>query len=140
MSARSKIKSIRNLFLVCILLSVSSRAAASLTVEGKVLDATGKTPVYAAQVRIENFSAAISDEEGNFSIKAPNENAVLRVNAWGYQVKHFPLKGRSKVVVLLVSDDFKSLNPLLEFPFGEQALQSVPYAVSGFSPNRRRKA
>jgi TonB-linked SusC/RagA family outer membrane protein len=132
MSARSKIKSIRNLFLVCILLSVSSRAAASLTVEGKVLDATGKTPVYAAQVRIENFSAAISDEEGNFSIKAPNENAVLRVNAWGYQVKHFPLKGRSKVVVLLVSDDFKSLNPLLEFPFGEQALQSVPYAVSGF--------
>lgn len=98
------------------------------------MDATGKTPVYAAQISVDNFASAISDEDGSFSIKVPVENAVIRVSAWGYQAKTLALKGRSNVVVLLVSDDFKNLNPLLEFPFGEQALQSGPHAVSGFRP------
>ena len=131
MSVRNKIKSFWSIFSVCVLFSASGLAAPTLTVEGKVLDATGKTPVYAAQISVENFASAISAEDGSFSIKVPDQNAVLKISAWGYQTKTLVLKGRNNITVVLVSEQFKELNPLLEFPFGEQALQSSPYAISG---------
>jgi TonB-linked SusC/RagA family outer membrane protein len=77
-------------------------------ISGTLIDAATKKPLAGVNVSIPFFSAAISDEKGNFRIKVPTYDVTLQVSAEGYQVKQVPLKGNKSVSVTLYDEAIHS--------------------------------
>lgn len=60
---------------------------ANIDVSGKVVDENGQ-PIAGANIRVKGSSqATTSDSEGNFILRAVEENAVLEISYLGYQLK-----------------------------------------------------
>jgi TonB-linked SusC/RagA family outer membrane protein len=59
-------------------------------------------------ISIPSFSAAISDENGQFTIKVPSYNTTLQVSSPGFQSKDIPLRGNKSVAVQLFDESFDS--------------------------------
>ncbi len=101
-----------------------------VVVTGIITDvATGK-PVPAINITISDYSAALTDDNGHFSIKAPNYNATLLVKGEGYQSKEIALKGRNNVTASLYEETFNSVYDEATLPFGEKPLNQTVNAVS----------
>ena len=75
---------------------------------GVILDAATRRPLPGINISIPDFSAAISDEKGQFTIKVPSYTSTLQVSAPGYQSKEAPLRGNTSVTVQLYDENFDS--------------------------------
>lgn len=75
---------------------------------GLILDAATQRPLPGINISIPDFSAAISDEKGQFTIKVPSYTSTLQVSAPGYQSKEAPLRGNTTVTVTLYDENFDS--------------------------------
>jgi TonB-linked SusC/RagA family outer membrane protein len=75
---------------------------------GVILDAATRKPLNGINISIPDFSAAISDEKGQFTIKVPSYASTLQVSAPGYQSKEAPLRGNTSVTVQLYDENFDS--------------------------------
>src|SRR6188472_3579031 len=65
----------------------------AVIVTGVIKDAGTGKPLPAINVSVPDFSAALTDDNGKFSIKVPNYNSTLFINAEGFQSKEVPLRG-----------------------------------------------
>lgn len=80
-----------------------------LTVEGRVLDATSKTPLLGARVQSKDQKySAMTNEEGRFSIKVPEYLTLLVVTAPDYDSLEYPLQSKSEIEIGL----FPALEPV----------------------------
>jgi TonB-linked SusC/RagA family outer membrane protein len=77
-------------------------------VTGAITDAATRRPLPGINISIPDFSAAISDENGQFTIKAPSYSSTLQISAPGYQSKEAPLRGNTTVSVQLYDENFDS--------------------------------
>src|SRR5690349_9645873 len=68
--------------------------AKSVTVSGTISDAATGKAIAGMQIAYKDFTAAITDSSGNFSLQVPNYDASVTVNGEGYQTKEIALKGR----------------------------------------------
>lgn len=93
-------------------------AKKGLTATGVVLDAATKKPLAGINISIFEFSAAITDDKGAFTIKVPDYNAILSISGPGLQTKEIPLKGRKNITVLLFEEAYNSVYDLAQTPFG----------------------
>ncbi|WP_041346296.1 SusC/RagA family TonB-linked outer membrane protein [Niastella koreensis] len=75
---------------------------------GVILDAGTRKPLPGINISIPDFSAAISDEKGRFSIKVPSYSSTLLISAPGFQSKEAPLRGNTAVTVQLYDENFDS--------------------------------
>jgi TonB-linked SusC/RagA family outer membrane protein len=86
-----------------------SNESALITITGKVIDAHTQQPVKAAQVTLLGKGTnATTNDMGEFSIKSTTELAVLKISAYDYNVVEFPLRGKTTVVIKLLSDQFST--------------------------------
>ena len=67
--------------------------------------ATGK-PLPAINVSVPDFSAALTDDNGKFSIQVPAYDATIFISAEGFQSKEIALKGRNNFVASLYEENF----------------------------------
>lgn len=65
-----------------------------IEITGQIIDAQTDKGISGVNVAVTNFSAAITDNDGNFTLKAPHLNALLTVSNENYQTKVFPLNNR----------------------------------------------
>ncbi|MFL5746016.1 MAG: SusC/RagA family TonB-linked outer membrane protein [Niastella sp.] len=79
-----------------------------VTATGIILDAATRRPLPGINISVPDFSAAISDENGRFTIKVPSYASTLQVSAPGYQSKEAPLRGNTSVSVQLYDENFDS--------------------------------
>jgi TonB-linked SusC/RagA family outer membrane protein len=106
-----------------------------ISVKGTITDAQTGKPAPGVSVQIADFSAAITDEKGQFVITAPNINALLVVTGAGYQNKEITLKGRTTVSASLYPDTYNSVYGTVMMPFGPKSKTHVANSVSSVSVN-----
>ncbi|UEG54999.1 SusC/RagA family TonB-linked outer membrane protein [Mucilaginibacter daejeonensis] len=117
--------------------SVARYKADSLTraqgkkISGVLKDAATGKPVSGMNISVAQYSAAISDEKGAFTISVPNYDALLLIKGQDYQPKEVPLKGRNKLpVIILFEDAYNSIYDVAKFPYNTVPLNQTANAVS----------
>ncbi len=98
--------------------------------KGVVLDAATQKPLAAVNVTIDGFSAALTDDNGKFSIRVPNYNATLVISGEGFQTKELPLRGKKEVKAILYEASYNSIYDVANLPFGAKSKNHISNAVS----------
>ncbi len=109
----------------------------AIIVKGVVKDAVTQKGINGARVQVKNFSAAITDSVGSFSLKIPNASATIIVEAEGFDAKLVPVKSQDNIEVVLQSLSQQSYYHQLETPLGKQYKQYMAspaeqYVVNGW--------
>lgn len=104
--------------------------ATALTASGTIKDAATGKPISGVNVSVADFSAAITNEKGSFTIKVPSYSAVLTISAPSYQSKELALKGRKTVTTELYDENFASVYDQATMPFGPKPINNLTKAVS----------
>lgn len=103
---------------------------------GYIKDAVTGKGIGSARVTYKDIYAAITDSAGKFSIKVPNYNVAVRVEAEGYQAKDVALKGASHVSASLYESDYTSFyddvtNPFAVVPKSQLTTAAVSVQTKG---------
>ncbi|WP_421939281.1 SusC/RagA family TonB-linked outer membrane protein [Pedobacter sp.] len=105
-------------------------------VSGVVLAAATRKPLPGINISVAGYSAALTDEKGNFKISVPDFNAVLVISGTGYQTKEEALKGRNALSnIVLFEDTYASVYDAAVLPFGSVSKNRIPYSVSTVNLN-----
>src|SRR5436305_1938510 len=73
----------------------------AMTVNGEVTDAATGKPLSGISVSFKDYSAAISDSLGKFSLKLPSKNVALIFEGEGYQTKEVSVGGKDHIMAAL---------------------------------------
>ena len=113
----------------------SANTAKTVLVTGTITDVNTKKGLTGIRVAVENFSAAITDDNGSFSVKVPDYNATLMIAGEGYQSREIALKGRARINLSLNDQSLQSLSDPVMLPFGNRSKKNVTSAVSEYEYN-----
>lgn len=104
-----------------------------LWINGTVKEgATGKA-LSGISISVTGYSAALTDDKGQFKIDIPNTDAVITVSGPGYEKKVVSLKGRSNVDVSLFEEGYNSQYDIAVLPYSTVPKSQVPYAVKSIN-------
>lgn len=104
-------------------------------VSGVITDASTKKGLIGIRISVEGFSAAITDEEGKFSIHVPSYFAELNISGEGYESRIIALKGKNTVNLALLDDDHFSYQQSLTMPFGKMVQRKTTAAAGVYNAN-----
>ena len=98
---------------------------------GKVIDAQTKEPIIGANVFVKGDEAggAISDVDGNFTIRSARDGATLVVSYIGYVRQEITLTGQTNITVSL-KEDTQTLDDVVVVGFAKQKKANLTGAVS----------
>ena len=113
----------------------SARFRGSVTVTGKVIETSTGKPLRGIQVSYKDFSAAISDSLGTFSLRVPSSQVSILLEGEGYQTKEIALLGQTNVRVSMYEDTYTSFYDMAEMPFGPVLKSKTPYSVTSLQTN-----
>lgn len=82
------------------------------------------------RVIYQDFSAAITDSSGAFSLTVPNYNVSVLAESEGFQSKEIALKGRSSITAALYEDTYASYYDIANLPFTRTPKNRVPFAAA----------
>jgi len=111
-------------------LAAVKKAQTGLPVTGTIRDAVTGKPLSGISISVFEYSAAITDDKGGFTINVPSYTSVLSVSGPGFETKELPLKGRKSVETSLYEDSFNSFYSVAQMPFGKTPLNTVTNAVT----------
>ncbi|MGO4912110.1 SusC/RagA family TonB-linked outer membrane protein [Leeuwenhoekiella sp. W20_SRS_FM14] len=101
--------------------AVKTRSQEGIAVEGLIKDAKTGKGISGISIAVENFSAAITNEDGTFSIKVPHLNALLRISGLEYQAKVFPINNRENgFEIELFEANYSSFYEVARLPGNDQ--------------------
>lgn len=106
---------------------------AKLPLSGTITDAATKKGVVGIRVSVEDFSAAITDENGKFSINVPSYYAIVIISGDGYETRHIPLKGKTTLDLALLDEDHYSFQQDIAMPFGKMMLRNTTAASGSYN-------
>ena len=104
--------------------------AGAIVISGTVTDAATRQPLRAISVTYQDFSAAITDSAGHFTLQVPNTHSTIVLQGEGYQVKEVALKGQRTVTAALYEDSYTSFYDAAVLPYGTQPVSRSPYALT----------
>jgi TonB-linked SusC/RagA family outer membrane protein len=107
-----------------------------IEIKGIITDAATHQPLRAVRVTYQNYSAAITDSAGNFSLNVPDNNVTLLLQGEGYQTKEVALKGRRSLSVSLYEDTYSSFYDVANLPFNSQPINRIPFAITSVQGTR----
>jgi len=105
------------------------RAAVQSNVKGRIVD-KGGTPLPGATIRVKGGTqAAVTNNNGEFSITNVAGNVVLVVSYTGYVTQEIPLNGRAEINITL-QEDAANLNEVVVVGYGSVDRKELTSAVS----------
>ena len=107
-----------------------------IEIKGSVRDAATRLPLRAIRVTYQDYSAAITDSTGSFSLKVPNDNVTVLLQGEGYQLKEVAVKGRTFLSVSLFEDTYTSFYDAANLPFKSRSINRIPFAVASVQGTR----
>jgi TonB-linked SusC/RagA family outer membrane protein len=107
----------------------------SATVTGSITDAANGKPLPGIQVSYKEYTAAITDSAGSFSLAVPDYSATITINGEGFQPKEIALKGRKFVTAGLYEGTYNSVYDVAYIPFGERPKNRVVNAAVSVPTN-----
>jgi TonB-linked SusC/RagA family outer membrane protein len=108
-------------------------AQQKLSISGRITDAATKKGIVAIGVSVGEFSAAITDEEGKFTLDVPSYDADVLVSGAGYATRVISLKGKQTLNVELLDDSHTSFQEVVVIPTGTTFQRNTPYAINRYS-------
>jgi len=121
------------MFLVGILICSKNLFAQTLSVTGKVTDATTGLGIPVATISEQGTSnGTLSNVDGDFSIKVANSDAVLLVSFVGYQTQVVPVDGRT-VISIKLAEKVSELDEVVVIGYGTQKKKVVTGAIASVS-------
>ncbi len=113
----------------CVFMIYSATMYAQVNIRGTVKDSNNE-PLIGVNVIVKSTQqGTITNTNGEFSLSAPNTNAVLEFSYVGFQTLELSLNGRTNVEVVM-SEDTKLLDELVVVGYGVQKKVSITGAVS----------
>ncbi len=107
-----------------------NKYAGAVSISGKVLDAATGKALRGISVTYKDYSAAITDSTGNFTLKVPSAFVSIMMEGDGFQRKEIALKGSKPVVVKLYEDTYTSFYDDATLPLGAVLKSQSPFAVT----------
>lgn len=104
--------------------------ADKFAIEGKVIHAATKKPIRGIRVTYKSFAAAITDSAGDFTINLPVKEALLFLEGEGYQSKEVPVRGLTKLSIVMYDESFPSSSEEVVLPTAPVTQTTSPYAAT----------
>ncbi|MCC9165809.1 SusC/RagA family TonB-linked outer membrane protein [Pontibacter harenae] len=121
--------------------TVARQYTGGTVVTGIVKDATSGRPVPGVSISAPGYSAALTDDNGNFKLNIPDPSAAIVITGEGFQRKEVAVKGQSNVTVSLHEESFNSLYEIANLPGGlDKPLNHTTGAVSSLNPKQAKWA
>ncbi|HEY8658676.1 MAG TPA: SusC/RagA family TonB-linked outer membrane protein [Chitinophagaceae bacterium] len=102
----------------------------TLTVSGTVKDAVTGKSLSGIRATYNDYSAAITDSAGLFTLRVPSLGVSILLEGDGFQTKQIALKGNTKITASLYEDTYTSFYDLANLPAGPVIKSQIPYAVT----------
>jgi TonB-linked SusC/RagA family outer membrane protein len=119
---------------VCMLLAASLPAAAQIKVTGTVTEVSGE-PFPGVSVLVKGTTTGIiTDADGNYSINAPDEKAVLTFSYMGYLSRDITVGSKREINVAL-QENVTELDELIVTGYMTQKKRDVSGAITSVSAN-----
>ena len=116
--------------LLLAMLFITSWMFAQVTVTGNVRDERDEGAIGATVLLVGSQKGAITDSEGNFKLSVPNaQTAVLQISYVGYETQTIPLKGKTRIRVIL-KEEANALNEVMVGAYGTQKKETLTGAIS----------
>lgn len=113
--------------------------AQELTVSGTVRAADSGLPVVGANVQVLGFSAAITEDDGTFTLKIPSATAKIMINAPGYQEKIlFAKTGEAHLEIALYEEGYNPIRQEAVLFNEKQSVLAQPAAVQTVDLDKHR--
>jgi TonB-linked SusC/RagA family outer membrane protein len=114
-----------------VLLKSESALKQQVTITGTVKDANTNEPVIGANIIEEGAKTggAVTDVDGNFSIKVSSNEATLAISFIGYLTENVVIGGRSSIEVLL-TPDITALDEIVVVGYGTQKKADLSSAIA----------
>ena len=125
-----KIKVIRTALLLALLIIVGNISAQ--TVKVNVTDATGETVIGATVMEKGTSNGAITDFDGNATVKLSGKNNHLVISYVGMKTKTIDVKGKKEIKVVM-EDDNTTLNDVVVIGYGTVKKKDLTGSVSSIS-------
>lgn len=97
---------------------------------GVIKDAITGKPLAAINVSIPDYSAALTDDNGKFTIKVPDYNVTLFISGEGFQTKEVALRGKKEISTALYEDSYNSIYDIANLPYGAKPKNQSVNAVA----------
>lgn len=116
--------------LLLAMLFITSWMFAQVTVTGNVRDERDEGAIGATVLLVGSQKGTITDSEGNFKLSVPNaQTAVLQISYVGYETQTIPLKGKTRIRVIL-KEEANALNEVMVVAYGTQKKETLTGAIS----------
>jgi TonB-linked SusC/RagA family outer membrane protein len=109
--------------------SSTKNTGKSQVVTGVIKDAATGKPLPAVNVSVPNYAAALTDDNGKFSIRVPDYNTTLYVTGEGFQMKEIALRGNGTVETSLYEESYNSIYDNVTVPFGVKSRNQTTNAI-----------
>lgn len=113
----------------------TTKAKVKLPLTGIVTDAATKKPLSGVRVAVKDFSAAITDDAGAFTLNVPAYTADVEIMAEGFAKKQVSLKGSKSITVALLSQPASTFQDEVTLPFGKIMKRNLTAAAVGYDAN-----
>jgi len=110
------------------------RKYSGLKVTGTVTNAATGAPLSNINVAIPDYSAALTDESGRFSLDVPSFKVTINISGQDYQLKQVSLQGLNSLTVALHEKPFRSVYESAMLPTGSLSKSQLPYAITSINP------
>lgn len=116
---------------------VLNRAATEkgVQVTGTVTASATQRTAAGIRLKVEGFSAAITDDKGRFTLRVPSYYSTVIVEGEGFNTQRIPLIGRQTISVSLLDESHESFNETVMLPFGPKIKSEVVAAVGQYNVN-----
>ncbi|RZL61974.1 MAG: SusC/RagA family TonB-linked outer membrane protein, partial [Pedobacter sp.] len=102
-------------------------------VTGTIIDGNTNKPLVGINISVIGFSAAITDDKGNFSITVPDYNSSIQISSSGYQTKVVPVYKGKPVKTKIYPASYTSVYNEVVTPTGTQSQARSVAAVNNIN-------
>ena len=118
------------LLLACLLISMSTAIAQTLSITGKVTDKLTKEGIIGASILVEGTTnGTITDLDGNFSLNNVPSNGKLAVSYIGYANQLISIQGKTHFNIILM-EDTETIDEIVVVGYGVQKKVNLTGSVS----------
>jgi len=110
-----------------------AKAPAGVPLTGTITDADNNQSLAGISVSIPGFSAALTDDNGNFTLNVPNYSATVTISGEGQQTRQIALKGRQSIQVSVHDEAFRSVYDMANLPHSQKPLNQTVHSLASLN-------
>lgn len=114
---------------------MTASAPKGVPVSGTITDAAGGKVLPGIQVKVDDFSATITDDQGRFTLQVPSYSSTLTITGEGYNIRRVALKGRTSLDIALLDEAAESFHEAVMTPLGPVNREAVTAAIGQYNVN-----